>query len=909
MIYNRIHVAFGSLRKITGPALQWQYNEKQYLIINDLTLPEVYAVDFMNQGDAKTIRMTPTEEGVLIPDQLLLDGRPLIAYIVVIDGDSVNTIAQATFLVNTRGEPSDISPEPAKQQQIDSLIAAMNNAVTESADNADRAGTEADRAEQSATDAASDADRAESAADSAEDSAALLENCSAEAETLPAGSQATASYSNGVFNFGVPQGKQGIQGDPFTYEDFTEEQKQELVDGPILDAQTAAVNAVGAAGTTAVGAVNQTGSTQVAAVNRAGATQVHAVEDKGKDVLDSIPPDYSDLADDVSQLNAALSQIWSDQIVGMTPTERQKESVNLFKYAELVGAGKAIYAISNGKVVLTDNASYNTYLIQVDGESTYTFTNCRSAVLVSDRNYTAVSQLLTYVTSINSTGGKYIIFSFSPTTYPESAYSVTKPVGVYTIPSNWDLSDVEIQTTQINGMLPTGRNVKSSNLFPKAVNVGTGKYVDRIQNGKAVLVYNGNYDTYLIPVDGSSVYSFTNCRTAAVVSDLQYTAVGALLANTTSIDSTGGSYILFSFNPTTYPVDAYSVTKPVPQYTIPADWALDDGAKQSYQIKAGSIASGGALSLSGKTAVKYGQRIAFKGFITTFNEIQLAFYNYNNSAISNSIVVDANTMTVYVGSTAVDTFTHGVTIANDISLIIDYLVTGVEITLESNGAKYKAQTTWERLTSGVVSAAVKSNGTVCTSAMLVMAIERVEKPIWYFGDSYISYTNQARWPYYLIQYKFDGNTLLNGYAGGTSAADMMAFEALLNYGTPKFAVFATGMNDNARTGGDTASEAAPAWVSARNNFLALCDANGITPVFCTVPTVPSVNNQKKNEWIRGSGYRYIDFAKAVGANADGKWYGNGTQYDMLSSDNVHPTERGAVALFTQAITDFPEFLS
>ena len=137
MNYKYITVSFGALRKVTGPALQWQYNEKQYLIIKGLNLPEYYAVDFMNQGDAKTIRMTPTEEGVLIPDQYLLDGRPLIAYIVVIDGESVNTIAQATFPVNTRGEPSDISPEPAKQQQIDQLVATMNEAVENAADSAE----------------------------------------------------------------------------------------------------------------------------------------------------------------------------------------------------------------------------------------------------------------------------------------------------------------------------------------------------------------------------------------------------------------------------------------------------------------------------------------------------------------------------------------------------------------------------------------------------------------------------------------------------------------------------------------------------------------------------------------------------------------------------------------------------
>lgn len=132
MNYKYITVAFGAMKKITGPALQWQYNEKQYLIIKGLNLPEYYAVDFMNQGDAKTITMTPTEDGVLIPDQYLQDGRPLIAYIVVVDGESVNTIAQITFPVNTRGKRTDISPEQKEQQQIDQLIATMNEAVEDS---------------------------------------------------------------------------------------------------------------------------------------------------------------------------------------------------------------------------------------------------------------------------------------------------------------------------------------------------------------------------------------------------------------------------------------------------------------------------------------------------------------------------------------------------------------------------------------------------------------------------------------------------------------------------------------------------------------------------------------------------------------------------------------------------------
>ena len=50
-----------------------------------------------------------------------------------------------------------------------------------------------------------DADRAEAAAE-------LLENPGAEAETLGPGEPATASYSDGVFRFGIPTGEKGEQG-------------------------------------------------------------------------------------------------------------------------------------------------------------------------------------------------------------------------------------------------------------------------------------------------------------------------------------------------------------------------------------------------------------------------------------------------------------------------------------------------------------------------------------------------------------------------------------------------------------------------------------------------------------------------------------------------------------------------
>ena len=53
---------------------------------------------------------------------------------------------------------------------------------------------------------------AEQSADDAEAAAGLLENCTATAVTLEPHSEATASYDNGVFTFGIPRGADGSGG-------------------------------------------------------------------------------------------------------------------------------------------------------------------------------------------------------------------------------------------------------------------------------------------------------------------------------------------------------------------------------------------------------------------------------------------------------------------------------------------------------------------------------------------------------------------------------------------------------------------------------------------------------------------------------------------------------------------------
>ncbi len=171
-------------------------------------------------------------------------------------------------------------------------------------------------------------------------------------------------------------------------------------------------------------------------------------------------------------------------------------------------------------------------------------------------------------------------------------------------------------------------------------------------------------------------------------------------------------------------------------------------------------------------------------------------------------------------------------------------------------------------------------------------------PIWIFGDSYIGYTWHARWPYYIYRDGYN-KVLLSGYSGMNTQSGLADFKVAIQKGTPEFAVWCLGMNN-----GDKTEEPNEPWLESTKEFLEICKEKGITPILSTIPTTPKVNNRPKNEWVRNSGYRYIDFDRAVGADKDSAWYPN-----MLGADNVHPDVNGAAALYSQVLVDFPEIMN
>lgn len=639
------------------------------------------------------------------------------------------------------------------------------------------------------------------------------------------------------------------------------------------------------------------------------------------DVLDSIPADYSTLSSDVTDLKSATKNNVDDITREMTYVRGD----NLCRGDSTMTSG---YMATNGTIYSNSNLVYSEKIPVIEGDVIRGY---------NVQNGTFAQRALRFVTAFNSSGNAvsasgldngwsytvpqgitHIVVSIAVGTNYMISTGATKsqyvPFDGYWKATDDFLGDLldgfvekdgqkQVTSDNIADLEKTDKMTQSRNLFANAMLVATGKYVGGIGGitGKVYLTDSstGALDTYILPVDGESIYTFTNIRSACLLSDLKYTPVwNNVVTYVTTIDSTGGSYILFSFNHNTYPVADYTITKSIPVYKA-INWEIENGVqKQVVASKSGSIADGGALTIDGRSALKDGQMITFVGTVSSFGGgFELEFWN--SSVVTNNIAVDATNISVKYNTSAAVPVAHGLDInnANTVAITVQFDKGKAKIKLYANGSVYSAEYDWYQTNGTVTQPRVKSNGTVFSDSNLVITYDSANRGIWIFGDSYLSITSDARWPYYLNADGYADNALMSGSPGCTSASSSVAFAALTKYGTPKFAVLATGMND----GSDTNGQAPSLWTTYRDAFLTLCEENGITPVLCTIPTVPTVNNETKNAWVKTSGYRFIDFAKAVGATASGVWYSG-----MLSGDNVHPSATGAKALYTQVLIDLPE---
>lgn len=185
---------------------------------------------------------------------------------------------------------------------------------------------------------------------------------------------------------------------------------------------------------------------------------------------------------------------------------------------------------------------------------------------------------------------------------------------------------------------------------------------------------------------------------------------------------------------------------------------------------------------------------------------------------------------------------------------------------------------------------VKTVGQALSNVKINCASKEFRNPVWAIGDSYFGVTSN-RWIGVMKNFGFF-NFLVNGLAGQGSAAALTDLNKMLNYGTPKYLLWCLGMND---TDG--------VYQTILNAVIAVCNAKKIILILATIPTIPTRPKEVISNIVRTSGLRYIDFYKAVGTNSAGTWYSG-----YLDIDGIHPTIKGAQALATQCLVDFPEIM-
>ena len=257
---NIVKVSFGGAREAYLEEEEGlvQYDYGQYLIFEDIELPDSYTVHFGNEKeDGLSKPMVGDANGVEIPPEYIETGLPVWAWVFLheteLDGETEYIVK---IPVKRRSRPTNYAPTQIQQSAIDQAIAALNAGAT-------RAAADAAAAEESKTAAKA----SEEAAKESETAAKESEDNAKDSETDAAAAAKTAeSYARG--------GTGTRQGEDTDNAAYYAARAKNLVDG--------AVDTINTARDEAKTAVQNTGTAQKNLVTEEGAAQVRAVRQEGQ---------------------------------------------------------------------------------------------------------------------------------------------------------------------------------------------------------------------------------------------------------------------------------------------------------------------------------------------------------------------------------------------------------------------------------------------------------------------------------------------------------------------------------------------------------------------------------------------------------------------------------------------------
>lgn len=568
------------------------------------------------------------------------------------------------------------------------------------------------------------------------------------------------------------------------------------------------------------------------------------------------------------------------------------------------------YFVKSGDVIITgNNANYDAYIIPItDATSTiyyktssYTFVTAADGTILAGANDTPSSSVdlsglsnpayLYYSHSKNSAGDVYVSYGSI----------ITEQINTLDgqEPCSFDSLTGKLTADMVDGF--SWGNLKGKMVFD------TAGYRYASDADKSPYVGStANMSTYILDIE-NAVYTFNKSIGFLTPIKANGKSVVASIENATTYDNTSGTAVqlyvslqnsyyndlivskgTFPTTENTYP-EWLEKLKYEPNRVKYFDKYTGDYSEQiKLQNIKSSISSNVEYSFSGDVS-GWGSESSIKLLLLDANNTEQISIEVNNT---NLVVTSRN-----YGTPASNTYTHGLTIANNLQIHVENTYNNqFKIAVTSNGITFVKEA--QLVKQGKTYPSITATSVTVTNVSFSWISRDINKPIWCFGDSYFGATSNTRWLYYLVDGGYYGAHLFDNYPGEDSNNAYASLIDLLKVARPRTIFWALGMND-----GSDSSTPASAWKTNIDKITAMCEAYDIELVLATIPTVPTVNNEKKNEWVRESGYQYVDFAKAVGAQSDGTWYSG-----MLSPDEVHPSATGANALYNRAIADFPAIM-
>ena len=672
----------------------------------------------------------------------------------------------------------------------------------------------------------------------------------------------------------------------------TAAEKSETAQRAAEDAQSAAAASAAAAAQSA-----QTAQTKAAEI----------AESAGQ--IDENKEDISRLFESITEISEAQKK-WI-RLDGV----KIKDGTDIVPTA--IEKGEHGFYARNGSILPVVYDGYKYYKIPVDGDGVYYLDKSARWCFTTDADGNVVdttdnTDIETFITTENAVL-LWCTYNSNVQPYRMIAKGGFPKETVYEIPSN---VIPQVSFSDLSGKLTSdmvdGYEKGNLNTEMKLVQKNAYAYVGAVGN-RPIISPSDGFDVYSLEVEPTQ-YTFLESRFILPL-DETGRALAIQTNNATSFDNTElkAKTIYFSFHYAQVDyksIDKFEISKGTEirtKDTLPK-WtgvdaldsrvdALDSRVDKGIVSKTGSLSANGQYIVLGaaRTNLRKGIRLVFEATVTSGTDFEIGFSISESSDYYGHNIIGVTSDNISYNGVS---YPHGLNIADRLQMIFEYLSNATaDVTLICNGNAFKKNIPF--VMESVAVPYVKSKGLVSTECKFTFICSDVRKKIWIFGDSYFAYSDN-RWTYYLKEYGYDKNVLIDGWPGMGGANGRTSFAKLVKLGKPQCAVWFLGMNDGTDVN-DTTPNAN--WKSNVDIFVSLCEENGVTPIFATIPNVPNINHKGKNAWIKSSGYRYIDMCHAVGADVTTNWYG-----DMLSSDRIHPSESGAKALFAQVLLDLPEVM-